>query len=180
MNSRDKFRDARGIFAERARIDDGIAGIVVYIADRRVDPLHAHGARFQRGDFAHGVRVFGIASGGQRHRRREGCAFIQAHGGAAFEIGADQQRQLGFGLQLIGEHRRGICLVFNDAERRAVRDVDEAADVQIVHVVHHLRVGLGIRGREAAVIRGEEQLADLFFQASSAVARIPPICSARQ
>src|SRR6266850_275345 len=83
----DKLGDARGIFAKRSRVDDRIAGIVIHIRIRSVNPMHADGARFQRGYFAHGVGVFRIAPGGQRHRGGERSAFIQAHGGADFERG---------------------------------------------------------------------------------------------
>src|SRR5712664_3281552 len=38
--------DAGGIFAEGARVDDGIARIVVYVSNRGVDPMNAYGARF--------------------------------------------------------------------------------------------------------------------------------------
>src|SRR6266852_5733850 len=60
----DKLGDARGIFAKRSRIDDGIAGVVIHIRVRRINPMHADSARFQRGDFAHGVGTFRIAAGG--------------------------------------------------------------------------------------------------------------------
>src|SRR5208337_743297 len=58
-----------------------------------------------------------------------------------------------------------VCLALDDAQRRSMRDVDESPDVQLVHVVHHLCVGIGIRGREAAVVCREENLADLLLQA---------------
>ena len=90
---RDELGDFLRIFAERARVDDGIVGIVVDVGIRRVNPVDADGARFERGDFSHGVGIFGIACGGQRHRGRKRCAFVQTHRGAAFEIGADEQRK---------------------------------------------------------------------------------------
>ena len=43
-----------------------------------------------------------------------------------------------------------------------MRDVDKTAAVQVVHIVHDLSVGCGVGGRQAAVIGGEEKLADLF------------------
>ena len=82
--SGDEFCNALVIFAKRASIDDGIAGIIVHIGNRRVNPVNADGAGFESGDFPHGVGVGGISAGGQRHRSREGSAFIEAHGGAAF------------------------------------------------------------------------------------------------
>ena len=76
-------------------------GIVVHVRNRRVDPLHAGLARFERRDFTHGVGVLRIASRSDGHLRRKRSAFIQSHGGAAFEVRSDQQRQLGNSLQLI-------------------------------------------------------------------------------
>ena len=160
--SGDEFGDALGIFAERAGIDDGIAGIIVHVGNRRVNPVNADGAGFQRGDFSHGVGVGGISAGGQGHRGGEGGAFVEAHGGAAFEICADEQRQFGAGLQLVGEHGGRVGLALDDAQRRHLRDVDEAADVQVVDIVHHFFIRSGIGGGEAAVIGGEKKLADFF------------------
>ena len=95
--------------------------------------------------------------------------------GAAFEIRADQQRQLGLGLQLIGQDGGRIRLTLHDAQRRALRNVDEPAAVQIGHVVHHLRVGRGVGRRQTAVIRGEEKLADLLVDAHFLQRRFDPL-----
>ena len=157
-----KLRYTVRIFPERSRIDDGISRIIVYIRIRCVNPLDTSGACFQRGDFSHGVRIFGIAAGGDRHRGGERCAFVVAHGRAALEIRADQQRQLGFRLQLVRKHGCRIRLALHDAQRRAVRDDDESADVQILHVAEKLFIGGRVRGSKASVIGGEQELANLF------------------
>ena len=86
-----KFRDALRILSERPRIDDRIPRIVVYVGIRRVDPVDPSGARLQRRNFPHGVRVFRIARGGHRHRGGKRSAFVVTHGGSAFEISADKQ-----------------------------------------------------------------------------------------
>ena len=86
--------DAQWVFAKGACIDDGIARIVVHVADGRINPLNTNGARFEGCDFAHGVSVSWIACGRQGHRRWKRSAFILAHGCAAFEVCADQQREL--------------------------------------------------------------------------------------
>ena len=158
----DEFGDALRIFAERARIDDRIAGIIVDVGNRRVNPVNADGAGFERGDFAHGVSVGRISAGRQRHRRGKRSAFVEPHGRAAFKIGANQQRQFGMGLQLIGQNGRGIGLALDDAQRRHLRDVDEPADVQVVYGVHYLAIGVRVGGGEAAVIGCEDELADFF------------------
>ena len=43
-----------------------------------------------------------------------------------------------------------------------MRDVDETSDVEVVHVMHDLLVGRGVRGRQASVIGGEKKLTDFF------------------
>ena len=89
----DELRDARGVFAKGACIDDGVRGIVVDVGVRRVNPLDAGGACFKSGDFAHGVGIERIAGGGEGHGGGEGRAFVKAHGRAALKIGADEQRE---------------------------------------------------------------------------------------
>ena len=54
--------------------------------------MNADRASFERGDFAHGVRIVWMAAGRESHGGRKRCAFVQAHGRAAFEIRADEQR----------------------------------------------------------------------------------------
>ena len=85
-----KLRDTLRIFPEGPRVDDGIAGIVVYIRVGSIDPMNADGACFERGDFAHGVGVFKISASGERHGRWKRSAFIQAHRCPALEIRADE------------------------------------------------------------------------------------------
>src|ERR1700731_2383451 len=82
--------DTLRIFAERARIDNRIARIVIYVGNRRINPVNAHGASFQRGDFAHGVSVGWISSRSQTHRRGERCAFSEPHRRAAFEVSSNK------------------------------------------------------------------------------------------
>src|SRR5439155_21129007 len=60
-----KLRDALRIFAEGSRVDNRIAGIVVYIRVGSIDPMNADGACFERGYFSDGVRVFEVAASGQ-------------------------------------------------------------------------------------------------------------------
>ena len=67
----DEFGDARGIFAEGTRVDDGIVGVAVDIGVGRENPGDAGGLRFQRRDFAHRVGVFRAARRGHGHGMRE-------------------------------------------------------------------------------------------------------------
>ena len=67
----DEFRHSLRVFSKRPRIDDGIAGIIVYVGIGRVDPVNADGASLESCDFAHEVGVAGIAGGRYRHRSGE-------------------------------------------------------------------------------------------------------------
>ena len=159
---RNKFRYARRIFSKRSCVDDRISGIIVYIRVRRIDPVNSDGARFERRDFAHRVRVLRIAAGGECHGRWKRRAFIQPHRCTAFEIRADQQRQFRLCLELVVQYRRGISLALHDAQRRSLRNVDEPSHVEIGHVVHDLPVGRRVRGRKTSVISCEKKLPNLF------------------
>ena len=161
---RNKLRHALRIFPKRPRINDGICGIVVHVRIRRVHPVDAGGAGLKRGDLSHGIGIFGIAASRHGHCGGEGCALIVAHRRATLEIRPDEQRQLGLCLQLIGEHRRRIRLALYDAQWRTMRDDNESADMQVLNIVQKLLVGRRVSGGKASVIRGEQQLADLFAQ----------------
>ena len=45
-----------------------------------------------------------------------------------------------------------------------MRDDNESADMQVLNIVQKLLVGRRVSGGKASVIRGEQQLADLFAQ----------------
>ena len=96
----DVFGDALRIFAERAHVDDGIVGIVVDVGVGREDPMHAGGARFEGDGLADGVGELGIASGGDGHGGREGSAFVEAHAGAGFEVGANEAAEFSSGAEV--------------------------------------------------------------------------------
>jgi hypothetical protein len=63
---------------------------------------------------------------------------------------------------------------FQEAERRRLSDIDEPADVELFDVAHHVRISRGIRRGEAAVVRGEKQLTDLFLDAHLLQRRFHP------
>ena len=178
---RNVLRNARRIFSKRSRIDDRIVRIVVHVRVGRVNPLDANGARFQRGDLSHRVRVLHVSARRKRHRRRKRSPFIEPHRCAALEIGRDQQRQFRFRLQLVRQHRGWIRLALHDSQRRSVRHVDEAAHVQFFDVVHHLLICGRVRRGEAPVIGSEKNLPDLFFGRHFAQRRFHPlICRGRK
>jgi len=54
-------------------------------------------------------------------------------------------------------------------------DGDEAADVEVVDIVHHLGKGVGIGGREATVIGGEKELTYFFFEGHGAEGGVDPL-----
>jgi len=74
------------------------------------------------------------------------------------EIRANQQRQFGLSLELIVQDCRGISLALHDTQWRSMRNVNEATDVEVRHIVHDLLVGRGVRSRQTSVISGEEKL----------------------
>ncbi len=131
-NSRDVFRHVLRIFAERADVDDRVVGIVVDVRIRREDPVHAGGARFERGVFAGGVGELRIARGADGHGGRERRAFVEAHPGAGLEIRADQQRNFRAALKFVRHHGGRIDLAALDSERPAIGDDDQAADVIVL------------------------------------------------
>ena len=53
-------------------------------------------------------------------------------------------------------------------------DGDESADVEVIDVMQHLRVGVRIAGCEAAVISGEKKLTDFFFEGHFAKGGLDP------
>ena len=77
-------------------------------------------------------------------------------------------------MQLIGQDGGGIDLTFDNSQRRALGDVDEAADVKVVDVVHHLFVSESVARGEAAVIGGEKKLANFFVDGHRAEGGVGP------
>ena len=161
---RDEFRDARGIFAKRARIDDGILRIAVHVGDGRKNPGHAHGSRFERRDFSHRVGVFRASRGGDGHFIGKRRALVDAHAGAALEIRADQQRNFRVALQRVDEDRGRIHLAALHAERRALRLDRERADVLFLDIAQKILVVLAFGGKERAVGPDGEKLPDFFIE----------------
>src|SRR5262249_49761676 len=122
----------------------------------------------------------GIAACSQSHRRGEGSAFVETHGGATLEVGANQQRDLRSSLQLVCERRGRVGLAFDDAERGHLRYDDEAAGVQVLHVMQDGFVSRAVGGSKAAVEGGEEQLADLLVGRQLAQRGFHPVLSGRR
>ncbi len=124
--------------------------------------MHTGLARFQSSDFSHDVRTARISASRYRHLAWKRCAFIQPHRRATFKVRTNQQRQFGFGLQLIIQDRRRISLALFDSQRSDARNQKKSTGMKIAHVVHHLlvcgRVGCG----KCSVIRREKQLTDFF------------------
>ena len=114
--------------------------------------MDADGAALDRGDAAHLVGVQLPAGGRHPHIGGEGGAAVEAHGGAALEVGGDQQGNAGVPLQDVE--------LGGDVERRADGD-DDAADLQRVHPRPRLdETGVIGRGVGAGNPR-HDQLADL-------------------
>ena len=76
----------------------GLSGLLLTSASGAKTHCNAGGARFERRVFPGFVSEFGVAGRGDGHCGGERCAFVDAHARARFEIGADDQRNLGDGV----------------------------------------------------------------------------------
>jgi len=82
---------------------------------------------------------------------------------------------LDFASNWIAQHCRRIRLALQKSKRRALGHIDEAADMQILNVVHQLGISCGIRGRETAVIRSKQELSNFFLDAHLLQRRFHPL-----
>ena len=164
----DEFGDARGIFAKRARVDDRIFGIAVDVGIGRENPGNANGSRFERRDFSHRVGVFRAARGGDGHGVGKRSAFFDAHGRAALEIRANQQRNLRVALQRVDQDRGRVDLAACHAERRALRLDRERADVLFLDIAAEDPCSLGSRWKGTSRRPTRRRVARSFHRATSA------------
>src|SRR5574341_2155258 len=92
-----------GLGAERARLDDWVAGLDVEIADRRKDPIQPDRSRFSPGDGSGPlcrVQIVEVPQGAWGRKLREAANLLPC---PALEIRAEQQRPAGLGAQRGGE-----------------------------------------------------------------------------
>src|SRR5262249_58951328 len=111
--------------------------------------------------------------------RWKGRPFFQTHGCSAFEIRANQERKLGATLQLIGDRRGGIGFAPDNAKRRTLRFHNEAAHMKFFDSSLDLRIRGAVRGEEAAVVGGEEELTNLLVKGHAAEALLYPFLVTR-
>ena len=156
--------ETRRIFAEGARVDDRIFGITVDVGVRRENPGHADGPRFERCNFPHGISVFWAARGGDGHLVGKRSPLLDAHGGAAVGIRADEKRNFGVALQRVHQNGGGVHLAAFYAQRRALRLDRERADVLFLDITEKFLVVLAFGGNESAVGPDGEELPDLFIE----------------
>ena len=142
----------------------GFCGIAVHVGVGRENPGHAHGSRFESRNFSHRVGVFRAARRGDGHGVGERRALLDAHGRAALEIRADQQRNFRVALQRVDQHRGRIHLAALHAERRALRLDRERADVLFLDIAEKILVVLAFGGKERAVSPDGEKLPDFFIE----------------
>lgn len=152
--------------AERTRVDDGIARVVVDVDDRRKVDMDADGARFETGDAPRLEREPVVAGGAERHRPRKRGGTGDAESDASLEVGGVQQRQCRRRLQPI-EERRGLERLAED--HRAVRRIEQdarrglraehvkAADVELTRQVGQILVYRAVRAHERGLERRHEQ-----------------------
>ena len=117
----DVTRDFLRILTERTDINNGILRVAVYVRIGSENPLHAGGASFERERLARLISQLRFARGGNRHRRGERRAFLEAHPRAIFKVGADEQRNLRCALQIVKQRYGRIDLAAAQAERSASR-----------------------------------------------------------
>ena len=160
----DEFGNARRVFAERARIDDGIVGIAVDVGVRRENPRNSDRSAFQRRNLSHRVGVFGAACGGDGHGVRKRRALFDAHGGAALEIRGDEQRNFGVALQGVHKDGRRVDLAAYDADGRALCLDRKRADVLFLDIAEKILVVLALGGKERTVGPHGEKLPDFFIE----------------
>jgi hypothetical protein len=157
-----------GILAVRARVDDGIVGVVVHVGDGREDPLHAEGAGLAGRFGALEANVVQIAAGAEGHVLRPRRGGIHAHGRAALEIGAHQQSgvRASFCRRL-----RSAAMASGSALWTAavdgVAEHDDAADAQVLHKVNKVAEVAGARVLQFAEDGRHDQLRRLVAQGES-------------
>ena len=155
------------ILAERADVDDGVVGVVVYVQHGRERNVHADGQRLGGRDPAKLVRVPGISQGAEGHERREGRGPAEhdvgrrmqgarePEAGARLQVCADQQRNLGVPLEIVELH--------GDVHRRA-HGHDDATDALLLDPLDHPFVGVGALRSEGAQHKRHDHLADLLAE----------------
>ncbi len=161
---RDQLADLGGIFAKRARVDDGIVGIGVDVGVGIEVPMDSDGAGLGGGDASELVGVVGAAGGSDGHGVRKAGAALEAHGQAALEVGGKQQRQRTIGLQLVGK-RGSVERTFLHQQATFDRRGDaEGAEVIGQHLVAQADVVGAFGVHELDPGPDHEELADLFLQ----------------
>ena len=91
-----------GIFAERARSDNGILGVGVHIHAGGEVHVYAHFLALRGYGFGHLVNKGVVADGAHHHLAGEGVGVGEAHAQTPFGIEADKQRSLRKLLVLFG------------------------------------------------------------------------------
>ena len=167
-------RDLRGILAEGAGVDHGIARVVVDVDDGREVDVNAHRPRFDGGDPAGLERQTLIAGGAEGHgaRKRRGAGDTES--GAGLEIGGDEQRQRRLRLQTIEQRRGGQGLPechraigrIEQHRRRRLRPAKDvkATDVLVADEPRESIEGVAVRADVGGLERRDQQLTHLLIE----------------
>ncbi len=133
---RNHFAHLFGIFAEGARINNGIGRIGIDIRNRKPVPLDANGARLLSTDAAEFARQVFVARRAKGHGRRKRRRALKTHRKAALKVGCENQRVLRILLQPVGKRRglQRLALESVASPSVGVRNA-EAADVVLGHLV---------------------------------------------
>ena len=181
---RGEARHHRRVLAERARVDDRVAGVVVDVGDRREVDVHAEGPRLDRGDAPRLERQPLVARRPERHRPRERGAAAQAEPDPGLEVGRVQQRQGREGLKPVVDGRPRHRL---SQRRPRVARVEQHVGGGVAPAEHQepARVLLAHQGREPVELRAvgaeiggperrHDELADLLVEGHPGQGRLDP------
>src|SRR2546422_782996 len=109
--------DLRGIGAERARLDDGIAGLEVEIAHRRERPGDPDSAGLRGGDDAAGAGGCDVREEAEGRGRRELGQTFDLLAGPALQVSADEQPPARLLAEVVRQRADGL----HRADRKSTR-----------------------------------------------------------
>ena len=150
------------ILAKRADVDNWIPGIVVNIGVGSEDPVNSGGTGLKRGVLTGCISELWVVCRADCHCGGEVRSLIEPHAGAAFKIGADQERHIGMSLESIRNHGCGIHLAALNSQGAANGAEDEPSNVIVLHLMKQLLVCRTFLGLENTEIVRHQHLAELF------------------
>ena len=124
--------------------------------------MNSGGAGLKRGVLTGCVSELWVVCCADCHRGGEVRSLIEPHAGAAFKIGADQERHFGMSLESIRDHGCGIHLAAFNSQRAANGAEDEPSNVIVLHLMKQILVCRTFRGLKNTEIVRHQHLAEFF------------------